>query len=223
MSLLLLLFAFHFSQAQDLSLEEESGSQISADFFSESLKPQIVAIQTRPQPLQKEISGYFSYLPMDHFNHYFAVGGSYTHYFNDYLGWEVANFSYMQNNSTGLEDALRGRYGAVPETFDIIKYLVTTNVVYTPLFMKHLYREQEILWGDIALIGGVGVANLKDRGNVSAINMGAAVRFFTPGSVTYKLDLRQFFFMSSAVRPNLGITFAVSLNFDENATKGAQR
>jgi outer membrane beta-barrel protein len=183
------------------------------DLLEEKIVPVTVAVQQRPQALYRELSGHLSYLPMDHFSHYLVLGGSFTHYFNDYFGWEVVNANYAQDQSTGLEDALVGRYGAVPETFDIIEYFVTSNVVYTPLFMKHLFRQNQILWGDLSLIGGGGVTQLKERGMTNVINFGGSVRFFTDGNWVYKMDFRQMFFFSSAVRPNIAITFALSYNF----------
>lgn len=175
--------------------------------------PLISAVQKRPNQLFNELSGHFSYLPLDHFNTYFAVGISYTHWFNDYLGWEIANLNYAKNSPTGLEDYLVGTYGANPETFDIIQYYATTNVIYTPLFMKHLFKSQSIIWGDLSLIGGTGMARLKDNGNVAIFDFGAMVRFFSGARWVYRLDIRQFLFASSLVRPNMAISFGVSYNF----------
>lgn len=191
------------------------------DLLEEKIVPLTVAVQRRPQSLYRELSAHLSYLPMDHFNHYLVVGGSFTHYFNDYLGWEVVNANYAQDQSTGLEDALVGRYGAAPETFDIIEYFVTSNIVYTPLFMKHLFRRDQILWGDLSLIGGGGVTQLKERGTTNVINLGGAVRFFTESHWVYKMDFRQMFFFSSAVRPNIAITFSMSYNFEKEQSSSS--
>lgn len=210
---LLILFLSVNFLGLSLAYAQLSLDEFEEDLLEEKIVPLTVAVQQRPQALYRELAAHLSYLPMDHFSHYLVVGGSFTHYFNDYLGWEVVNANYAQDQSTGLEDALVGRYGAVPETFDIIEYFVTTNVVYTPLFMKHLFRRDRILWGDLSLIGGGGITQLKERGTTNVINVGGAVRFFTESNWVYKMDFRQMFFFSSAVRPNIAISFSLSYNF----------
>ncbi|MFN7825391.1 MAG: outer membrane beta-barrel domain-containing protein [Pseudobdellovibrionaceae bacterium] len=209
----LCVFAFpDLLMAQDL--EDVFAEEVAEEVVVEM--PDIIAVQARPKPLYREISTHFSFLPMDHFNTYIAAGASFTHYFSDSLGWEVFNFSYFQNNSTGLEDALKGKYGAVPQTFDIINLMGTTNVIYTPLYMKHLFMGEDILWGDLSLIAGGGIAQLEERGNTNVFNVGAALRLFSKTQWVYRLDLRQLFFTSSAVRPNMAITLGVSYNFEKS-------
>ncbi len=176
--------------------------------------PSISAVQKRPNQLSNELSGHFSYLPLDHFNTYFALGLSYTHWFNDYLGWEIANLNYAKNSPTGLEDYLSGTYGAnTPETFDIIQYYGTTNLIYTPLFMKHLFKSESIIWGDLSLVGGAGLARLEKNGNIGVFDFGGMVRFFSGTHWISRLDIRQYLFTSGVVKPNMAVTFGVSYNF----------
>ena len=120
--------------------------------------PLISAVQRRPSQLTQELSMHFSYMPLDHFQTYFSVGLSYFYYFSDYLAWEVVNANYVQNSPTGLESYLNGTYNANPETFDIIQMYATSNIVYTPLYMKHLSRGKNIGWGDLSLVAGAGSA-----------------------------------------------------------------
>lgn len=175
--------------------------------------PLISAVQKRPNQLSRELSGHFSYLPLDHFNTYFALGLSYTHWFNDYLGWEVANLNYAKSSPTGLESYLVGTYGANPETFDILQYYGTTNLIYSPLFMKHLFKSESIVWGDLSFVGGVGMARLERNGNIGAFDFGGMVRFFSGAHWIYRLDIRQYLFSSALVKPNMAIAFGVSYNF----------
>lgn len=181
--------------------------------------PLISAVQKRPNSLNKELSTHFSFLPLDHFNTYYALGLGYTHWFNDYLGWEVFNLSYAENSPTGLEDYLLDEYQANPETFDILQYYVTSNVIYSPLFMKHLFKTKSVVWGDMSFVAGGGLAKLEKNGNTNVFDFGAMVRFFSGPNWIYRLDVRQHIFTSSAVKPNMAISFAVSYNFGKDEPK----
>ena len=184
--------------------------------------PLISAVQKRPNQLSNELSGHFSYLPLDHFNTFFAVGLSYTHWFNDYLGWEIGNLNYAQNSPTGLNDYLVGTYGANPETFDVIQYYGTSNIIYSPLFMKHLFKSQSIVWGDLSVVGGAGMVRLEKNGNVAAFDFGGMVRFFSGPHWIYRLDIRQYLFASAVVKPNMAITFGVSYNIGKGEVNVVQ-
>lgn len=208
------IIAIFFSNlvfAAELSLEdpEEAKSQL----------PLISAVQRRPSQLSNELSGHFSFMPSDHFNTYYNLGISVTHWFNDYLGWEIANLNYVKNSPTGLEDYLLSTYRANPETFDVIRYFGTTNIIYTPLFMKHLYKSESVVWGDLSLVGGVGMARLERTGNIGAFDFGGMARFFSGRHWIYRLDIRQYLFSSSLVKPNMAITFGLSYNFGGNEAR----
>lgn len=177
--------------------------------------PLISAVQRRPSQLTQELSMHFSYLPLDHFQTYFSVGLSYFYYFSDYLAWEVVNANYVQNSPTGLESYLNGTYNANPETFDIIQMYATSNIVYTPLYMKHFSRGKNIVWGDLSLVGGAGLAKLERNGNINTFDFGGMVRFFGSGNWIYRLDVRQYLFSTSEVKPNMAISFGLSYNFGE--------
>jgi outer membrane beta-barrel protein len=199
-----LIASFAFAQA---SPSEDVG---------ELSQPKIIALQKRPNKLTNEFSGHLGYLPQDHFNTYVNFGGAYTTYFNDYIGWEVFNANIAQASSTGLESFLLEKFQSLPDASDVIKYWVTSNIVYTPLFMKHLFRDQRILWGDLSFIAGGGITRLQTNGNANTINIGFMMRFFNGPNWISKLDLRQLIFLSSAVKPNLQIGFSLGYNFGGN-------
>ena len=69
------------------------------------------------------------------------------------------------------------------------------------------------MWGDLSVVGGYGIAHLKNTGNTGMLDGGAMIRFFGTGHLIYKLDIRQFVFFSSAVKPNMAISFALGYNF----------
>ncbi len=187
---------------------------LAASDVEENQTPSIVAIQTRPYFLRNEFSGHVSYFPLDQFNHYQALGAAYSHYFNDYMGWELVNFSFLQKKPTGLEDFIRGK-GAVPEDFDVMNWNVITNLIYTPIYMKNLSFSKSILWGDISFVGGYGITNFETAKNVNTIDVGVLLRYFFDEKWAVKFDLRQHLYIKGNLKPNLGISLGLVFNFSE--------
>ncbi len=207
----LILFFAHLVWAQEeLPEEPVEGDQ-----------PKTVAIQNRPYILNKEIGIYYSYMPLDHFNHFHAFGASYLTYFNDYLAWEVFNGATVSKQSTGLEDRLLNDFGAVPDTFDILQYYFTTNIVYTPIYMKHLYHNKDIRFGDMSFVLGAGLARFERALNSNMIEAGVISRFIGGEGLNFKFDVRYKYFLGSGVRPNLSLGLVFTYNFTQEV-KGSK-
>ncbi|MEQ1721919.1 MAG: hypothetical protein ABL930_02005 [Pseudobdellovibrio sp.] len=177
--------------------------------------PKTVAIQNRPYILNKEIGVYYSYMPLDHFNHFHAFGANYLNYFNDYLAWEVFNAATVTKQSTGLADRLLNDFGAVPDTFDILQYYFTSSVIYTPIYMKHLYKNKEIRFGDISFVAGAGVARFEKALNANMVEAGFITRFIGQEGLNFKFDVRYKTFLSGNLRPNISIGLVFTYNFTE--------
>lgn len=181
-------------------------------------KPLTVAIQNRPYILNKEVGLYYSYMPLDHFNHFHAFGANYLNYFNDYLAWEVINAATVTKQSTGLSDRLLNDFGAVPDTFDILQYYITTSVIYTPIYMKHLYNNKDIRFGDISFVAGAGVARFERALNANMVEAGFITRFLGSEGVNFKFDVRYKAFLSGDLRPNISLGLVFTYNFTTEVT-----
>lgn len=181
-------------------------------------KPLTVAIQNRPYILNKEIGMYYGYMPLDHFNHFHAFGANYLNYFNDYLAWEVVNAATVTKQSTGLADRLLNDFGAVPDTFDILQYYITTSVIYTPIYMKHLYNNKDIRFGDISFVAGAGVARFEKALNANMVEAGFITRFIGSEGLNFKFDVRYKAFLSGDLRPNISLGLVFTYNFTTEVT-----
>ena len=177
-----------------------------------------VAIQVRPYLLQNEFSLRFSYFPLDQFNHFQAVGATYTRYFNDYFGWEIPNASLMKKKSTGLEEFINGK-GAVTENFDVMNWSIMTNVIFTPIYMKSLSFEKNVIWGDLSFVGGYGITSFEKAKSVNTLDFGVLIRYFIYEKWAVKADLRQYAYLGSGLKPNLEISLGLSFNFSEFDSK----
>ena len=225
----ILLFAVQVS-AQDLNLddapadstEEESQAEAETSVTEPELgeRPETVAIQNRPYILNKEVGLYYSYLPLDHFNHFHTFGVNYLTYFNDYIAWEVVNGAVSTKQSTGLEERLFGRFGAVPDTFDVLQYYFTTSLVYTPIYMKHLYNNTDIRFGDMSFVLGAGVARFERALNSNMVEVGVISRFLGGEGFNFKFDVRYKQFLKGGLRPNLSIGLVFTYNFTDEVKDG---
>lgn len=181
--------------------------------LTESEKPKVVAITQRPYVLNKELGVYYSYLPLDHFNHFQIYGLNYQNYFNDYLAWEIFNVGHSKGISTGLEERLKTEFGALPEESDVLEAIYSTSLVYTPIYMKHVYRKSEIKYGDLSFILGAGQGRFTRNGNINLIQFGFSSRFIGQEGFNLKLDTRYIVYLNSAVQSNLSVGLVLSYNF----------
>ena len=185
------------------------------------VRPETYAIQNRPYILNKEIGIYYSYMPLDHFNHFHSFGLNYLTYYNDYIAWEVFNGGISTNQSTGLADRLLHDYNAIPDTFDVLRYYYSTSIVYTPIYMKHLYQNTSIKFGDISFVAGAGLARFERNGNSNMFEAGIISRFVGGPGFNFKFDVRYKVFTKSDLRPNLSLGLVLTYNFSNEAAKGA--
>lgn len=175
--------------------------------------PQTVAIQSRPYWLKHELSLGIGYWPLDHFNTYISGSATYAYYFNDYLAWELFNGQMMYSTSTGLETYLSRAYGAQPEAFDVLLNTMTSNLIYTPFYMKSVYSGNSIVWGDISFVLGGGMAQFVRNQSLGTIDYGIIFRFLLSPRWSAKIDLRGYHFAKEEIKPNLILGLNLAFNF----------
>jgi outer membrane beta-barrel protein len=153
------------------------------------------------------------YWPLDHFNTFTSTGAAYAYYFNDYLAWEMVNYQALANTSTGLESYLNKTFAAQPESFDIMRTTTTTNLIYTPFYMKSVFASRSIVWGDLSFVLGGGSSQFERNKNVSTIDFGMIFRFLLGQKFSTKVDLRTYQFASKDIKPNLILSVGVAYSF----------
>ncbi len=210
--ILIFVISCLFCKASFAQVEEQ---ETTAEELGE--KPKTVAIQNRPYILNKEFGLYYSYMPLDHFNHFHSFGMNYLNYYNDYLAWEIFNAATASKESTGLEGRLLNDLGVVPDTFDVLQYYFTTSIIYTPIYMKHLYKNKEIRFGDISFVAGAGVSRWERALNANMFEVGFITRFIGQEGFNFKLDVRHKTFLGGELRPNLSLGLVLTYNFMQEA------
>ncbi len=158
--------------------------------------PKVLAVQDRPYYLTEDVTLQIGFLPSDAFNKGYTLGGSYTHFFSEYLGWEVVNANYSLNAPTSLKNDLITNFNAQVQdigfggVLDYVTYFATTGITYTPFYMKSLLFNRSVIHGETSFVAGVGAANFQISGLRALVSLGFYMRFFTSNSQSIKLDFR---------------------------------
>lgn len=181
--------------------------------------PKVVAVQNRAFQVENELTLQGGYLPSDAFNKGYVLGAAYTHFFSDYLGWEIVDANYVINSPTGLKSDLLDCCEAdvISEGFDgaldYIQWYVLTNLVYTPLYTKALLFNKDIVRGEISFVGGAGGAKFAETGMKPMISLGFYVRFFTRADRSWKFDFRNNIYMEDSLGAVNSMSLIVGYSF----------
>ncbi len=158
--------------------------------------PQIVAVQNRPYYLNQDLTFHFGTLPLDAFNKGYPIGWTYTHFFRDYLAWEVINLNYSFNDETKLKRALVEDFSVeirnvgFEGVLDFPRWYALSSLVYTPMYMKNLLFNRSLVHGEVSFVGGLGAAKFAETGYRPLISVGAYIRLFSSERASWKVDLR---------------------------------
>jgi outer membrane beta-barrel protein len=189
--------------------------------FATDEVPKIIAVQNRTYYLSDEITVQAGYLPLDSFTKYFSFGGSYTHFYNDFLGWEVVNGEYAQPLDTGLSNDLVSRFGATAIKGDVLQYYLTTNAIYTPLYTKNLIFNRSILSGETSLVGGLGYSKF-DSGSANTFDLGIVFRLIMGKSSSLKFDVREYVYLTTLdTKTNLMVMLGYSYSLGKTERKSS--
>lgn len=179
--------------------------------------PKTYAVQNRKYVLGNQITGYVGYMPMDSFTKGVQIGAVYTTYFTDFTGWEMINANYVYNMDTGLKKDIldiSGGTAAADKIPDFPEFIITTNFVYTPIYSKNLFFNKDVIWGDLSLVAGGGIANYERAGISPIANFGAIMRFFTSEQSSYKIELREYVgFVTGGAEPFMSINVGYTYQF----------
>lgn len=190
------------------------GVLFSLNVYSEPIVPSVVAVQKRTYNLTNELTLQGGYVPLDSFTRYFSAGVSFTHFFTDFWGWEVVNAHYTATIPSGLEQELKNKYGALPENeFDILNYYFSTNLVWTPLYMKSLFFDSSIAYGETSFTIGPVLSKFEKGNFIPGVNFGVLFRYLLGESTSLKVDIREHIYLRGDTKQNLMFIFGFAYNF----------
>ncbi|MEM9068907.1 MAG: outer membrane beta-barrel domain-containing protein [Myxococcota bacterium] len=155
------------------------------------------AVQNRHYQGTHELTLWLGILPLDAFTKGVTLGGSYTAHFTDSWGWEVVNYQYSFQFDTDLEAAL-DPFELEPTPFEVLEHLVTTNIVFKPIYWKGALRDSLIVHGEIGLVLGGGVGWFT-RSRRATIDYGVSFRFYLARWLSLRVDVRHNMFFADAI------------------------
>lgn len=189
--------------------------------------PQVVALQNRTYHVNHGLSFSLGVLPADAFNKGVTIGTAYTYYVTDFVAWEVVNLNYSFNWETDLKKQLANiGYTAENLSFggdlDFVTYYLTTNLLYTPLYNKHLAFNKSIVHGETSLIAGLGLAQFNFVGYRGLIALGLMQRFFIDRDSSMTVEFRENIHFDPDTGPSqlLEIKVGFTFQFTEDAQSG---
>jgi outer membrane beta-barrel protein len=190
-------------------------------------EPERVAIQERKFRLFHEVRGGVGTMPLDAFQKGWTFSLSYTYHFNNYLSWEVAQFTGAYLTSTNLRDSLIDQFAVPPEDFSAPRLMATTGLEFSPFYGKQAILNDGILHH--SLLGGIYTGLVfGDRGALGdtltdvrpAIGLGLGYRLYSSKLISMRLDVRDFVTFRRPIRDDESfeaenvLIMSVSLGFN---------
>jgi outer membrane beta-barrel protein len=174
--------------------------------------PQAVAIQGRENVIDQSLALNVGHIPTDSFNRGFPVSLAYTYYFKPYLGWEVVHFAYNFNQETKLKSDFLALNVTVENigfggVLDHPKNIVSTGLVYTPLYSKSLLFNRTLVFSETSLYAGAGSLVLNKVGHTPMLALGIQGRLYLSPKSAFRWYLREYVFKDL----NLGVTLMTDI------------
>ncbi|HRK08070.1 MAG TPA: hypothetical protein PLZ57_09905 [Pseudobdellovibrionaceae bacterium] len=174
--------------------------------------PQAVAIQGRENVIDQSLALNVGHIPTDSFNRGFPVSLAYTYYFKPYLGWEVVHFAYNFNQETKLKSDFLALNVAVENigfggVLDYPKNIISSGLVYTPLYSKSLLYNRLLVFSETSLYIGGGSLVLNQVGHTPMLALGIQGRLYLSPKSAFRWYLREYVFKDV----NLGVTLMTDL------------
>lgn len=153
-----------------------------------------VVVQNRTYTLRHEIGVQVGVLPMDAFTKGVTLGGSYTLHFNQILAWEVVQFMHSFPFDTALNDDLAS-FDLRPTPFETIENLLSTNLVFKPVYFKGSALNRSVISGELMVVLG-GAYAWFTRSKRPGLDYGVGLRLFASRLFSVRLDARHMMFFT---------------------------
>jgi len=179
--------------------------------------PKILAVQNRLHTMRHEYSAWIGSLPMDAFTKGVTFTGAYTLHFSDLLAWEVAQFTYSVPVETRLQEELANLPQPVgPTPFEVVQYYGTSNIVVKPIYGKFALLNRSLIYQEMYASAGGGYGKMTITGR-PVLDIGAGMRFYSGRLVSFRLDVRDYMFITQGATDNeLWVAAGISIGMGGN-------
>lgn len=184
--------------------------------------PRVNLLEKRNYDVRSEGTLQLGYFALGAFSKYLAIGGTYTHSFSDFTAWELVNGMYTYELPSGLKNDLLVNFPdrATPDSFSVMNFTATTNLMFTPLYTKNLLFNSSIVHSQASLVAGGGVSGFTTA-VVPTIDVGVVLRYFISKSSSLKFDFRDYIFLTGdqSIKNNLALIGGFAHNFGGSSKK----
>jgi outer membrane beta-barrel protein len=160
-----------------------------------------MVVQNRTYSADHELSVFFGTLPLDAFTKGVTLSGSYTMHFSELWAWEVVHAYDSFHVDTSLKEDLAA-FGVAPTPFEVLRYHLSSNVVFKPIYWKGAWLNQKMVHGELLLVAGGGYGWFT-RSQRASLDLGLGMRFYLSKSWWARLDVRHNVFFNDSVFEDL--------------------
>jgi outer membrane beta-barrel protein len=158
-----------------------------------------------------------TFLATDPYYKYLSVGGSYTHTFDNFWGWEVLNGAFAFSFQSGLTNDLINNFRVNPTLIDSLQYYGTSNITMSPFYVKNLLFNSSTVYSEITFVMGAGAADFVYGGIQPTIDAGIIIRYFLGPKTSLKFDFRDYVFPNGYTNNNIAISAGWAFDLDSKA------
>lgn len=177
--------------------------------------PQVVAVENKKFNPLKDVTAFAGVLPLDAFYKSVILGVSYTQAYNSFLSWEVINAGYAFNQDTNLKNDLVDNFKVKPQgILDSAQYMLTSHLVYTPIYSKNLLFNQDVIYGEWSLVAGGGALGYESGDIAALVGGGLIARFFKSERTSYKFDGRLYYQTAQNKSSDLILLLSLGMSFE---------
>lgn len=176
------------------------------------LDPETYALQNRKYHMKNEFFFSVAYLPIDAFEKGFGANFSYIYHFNDAFALELPQFTWIANQNTGLQNDLQLLFGLEATDRDSKNYVITSNIVFKPVYRKMLFFNKKIMHGESYVLLGGGFFKF-DSGFKPTADLGLGLRLFLNQKLSLKTEIRNYFVFDD-LNPKNEPSIVVGLSFN---------
>ncbi|HMQ11186.1 MAG TPA: outer membrane beta-barrel domain-containing protein [Oligoflexia bacterium] len=176
------------------------------------LDPETYALQNRKYHMKNEFFFSAAYLPIDAFEKGYGANFSYTYHFNDAFAIELPQFTWISSQNTGLQNDLQLLFGLEATDRDSKNYVITSNIVFKPVYRKMLFFNKKIMYGESYTVLGGGFFKL-DSGFKPTADLGIGLRLYLNQKLSIKTELRNYFIFDE-LNPKNEPSIIIGLSFN---------
>lgn len=177
--------------------------------------PQIVAVEGRMYNPVSDFTGAIGVLPLDAYYKALTLGVGYTRTLNASYKWTLLNAHVAFTNDTGLKKDLLANFAAQPQgILDYIKYYVTTDLVYSPIYGKNLLFNKTVIRTEMSLLYSAGAVAFNSGSMAPMVGFGGQIRFYSSPTFSYKFDTRLYYHLDSTKSSNMILSIGFGFSFD---------